>query len=109
MKVYGIVTIMTELELRTVEDTPVLNFLVSFTESVGKGESKKTVYHSISAELWAGAATYLASKCRKGDKLYIEGLLRQNRWVDSEGVKHHRNMVRVQNFQLMSSYEQVEN
>lgn len=102
MKVYGVVTISTELILKTVDETPVLNFLVSFPENVGKGESKKTSYHSVAVEIWAGAASFLASKCQKGDKLFIEGLLRQNRWMDAEGVKHQRNVIRVQNFQLMN-------
>ncbi len=102
MTVYGIVTIFSELDLRTIEDTSVVNFLVSFVETIGKGDNKKLNFHSISVEAWAGAADYLYTKCRKGDKLYLQGILRQNRWEDKDGNKHQKNVVRIQNFQLMN-------
>lgn len=103
MNVYGVVTISTELELKTVEDTPVLNFLVSFVEAIGKGDERKTTVHGVACEIWAGAASYLASKCKKGDKLYIDGILRQNRWIDDSGVKHQRNVVRIKTFQVVNT------
>lgn len=101
MKVYGIVTIATDVNLRKVEENSVVDFSVVYTETVGKGESRKRFSHFINVEAWAGAADFLHSKCKKGDKLFIEGILRQNRWEDNTGQKRSRNVVRIQNFQLM--------
>lgn len=102
MTVYGIVTISSELKLKTVEDTPVLNFIISFIEVVGVGENKKYNKHEIYAEIWSSAATYLYNKCKTGDKLFVQGILRQNHWENKDGVRYQRNVVRIQNFQLMN-------
>jgi len=55
----------------------------------------------VNVELWSTAATTFSKNCGKGDLVYINGTLKEDRWEDAQGNKRSRYKVRANNFRLI--------
>jgi single-stranded DNA-binding protein len=51
----------------------------------------------IPCEAWDSGAELIAESFRKGDLVFVEGSMRNDKW-EKDGVKHHSMKVRVNNF-----------
>lgn len=67
-------------ELRQVGDSQVVRFRVAFNSRRGKKE--ETVY--MDCEAWGGLAQTISTYCKKGQKIHLTGLIRQDEWVDKQ-------------------------
>ena len=57
-----------------------------------------TTYTEI--QLWGKPAETLARMAKKGQELFVEGQLRQERWTDKQGANHSKLVVRVDYWQF---------
>ena len=66
---------------------------------VGDEFKEETQWHNL--ELWDKPAEDFNAKVKKGDLLYIEGSIKYEQW-ESEGVKHNRTKIVVDNWILLT-------
>jgi single-strand DNA-binding protein len=71
-------------EYKTVSDKELVTFRVAVNESVGNGK-EETIYLDIDG--WGSHAAYSKNvNLTKGDRVIIDGRLRQRDWEDKTGV-----------------------
>ena len=81
---------------KEVNSTMVLNFRVAVNEKIGKGQEETTF---IDVEGWGSHAYYAENvSLRKGDRVIIEGRLKQKSWSDGSGQKRTNYYVAPNNF-----------
>jgi|TARA_R110002167_G_scaffold259287_1_gene465819 single-strand DNA-binding protein len=81
---------------KEVNNTKVLNFRVAVNEKVGKDKEETTF---IDVEGWGSHADYAENvSLVKGDRVIIEGRLRQKSWSDGSGQKRTNYFVSPSNF-----------
>lgn len=61
---------------------------------------RETVSTFVDLQLWGKSAEALASNAKKGQEVFIEGQIRQERWTDKQGANHSRLVVRVDSWQF---------
>lgn len=69
------------LEVKEVENGPVVNFSIATTEKVSK-DKEITDWHTITA--WNGLATIAANFLKKGSLVLIEGNLRNDNYIKDD-------------------------
>lgn len=83
----------------TPQGTPVATISLGVNEII-PGEEKKQVTSFIDCQVWGAAAENLSKLVKKGQEIFVDGSLRQERWEDKEQVKHNRVYVRANNWQF---------
>ena len=61
---------------------------------------RETISTFVDLQLWGKSAEALASNAKKGQEVFIEGQIRQERWTDKQGANHSRLVVRVDSWQF---------
>ena len=61
---------------------------------------RETVATFVDLQLWGKSAESLAKHGKKGQEVFIEGQVRQERWTDKQGANHSRLVVRVEAWQF---------
>ena len=61
---------------------------------------RETITNFVDLQLWGKSAEALAKHGKKGQELFIEGEIRQERWTDKQGANHSRLVVRVDAWQF---------
>lgn len=90
-------------ELRTIDNDngrsiSVVNFTVAVNREYTKTNGvKDKVVSYIPCEAWDTGAELIAESFRKGDLVFVEGSMRNDKW-EKDGVKHSTMKVRVNNF-----------
>ena len=90
-------------ELRTIDQDngrsiSVINFTVAVNREYTKTNGvKDKVVSYIPCEAWDTGAELIAESFRKGDLVFVEGSMRNDKW-EKDGVKHSTMKVRVNNF-----------
>ena len=105
-KVMLIGNIGADPELRSLPDGgSVVNFSVATTEGwVDKNTNERreqTEWHRIT--FFGRAAEIIHQYGRKGNKIYIEGMLRTRKWQDRSGTDRYTTEVRGDDFTFLSS------
>lgn len=101
MNNYGVAIISSELELKPVGNTNVVNFVARTIERLGKGGNVTTVAHFFNFEIWDSAAEYLARNAQKGDRIVIyESTPRQHKWT-KDGIEHSKVVFRINDFSIV--------
>lgn len=90
-------------EIRTLPSgAKVANFSLATTESytdrAGQKQSQ-TEWHRI--EIWEGLANVVEQYVKKGDPLYIEGKIRNEKWTDQNGVEKSGVRIRANSMQML--------
>lgn len=111
-KVFGLVRLVADPELKEVGTTCVATFRVVSNEvrkNQQTGEFTQTP-HFFECKAWDTGARRLCEKAHKGDQIVIEGQLRQESWKDKEGNNRQKAVVRVSEFSVIhkSKEEHVE-
>jgi len=102
LNAHGAIIICTELELKPVLSTFVLNFSGKTIERVknqttGEYES---VPHYFSWEIWDSAAKFLSENAKRGDKIIIHSATpREHKWV-KDGKNFSKVVFRINKFEL---------
>lgn len=99
-------------ELRTVtigdKQTSVVNFTLATSREFTKANgSQDKITSFIQCEAWDSGAEAVASSCKKGDLVMVEGSLRNDSW-EKDGVKHSTLKVRVNNFGKITKNKKAE-
>lgn len=90
--------------VREAGNTKVCDFTLASNEVVKGGAEKKEFTTFLDCVVWDGAAETIAKYCKKGDRLFVRGTLRQDKWVDKEsGQNREKKVLRVTNFEFLSS------
>ncbi|UBM60525.1 single-stranded DNA-binding protein [Marinilongibacter aquaticus] len=90
-------------EIRTLPSgSKVANFSIATTESYtdrsGQRQSQ-TEWHRI--EIWDGLANVVEQYVKKGDPLYIEGKIKNEKWTDSNGQERTGIRIRATAMQML--------
>lgn len=76
----------------------VINFTVAVSREYTKNNGvKDKIVSYIPCEAWDTGAELIAESFRKGDLVFVEGSMRNDKW-EKDGVKHNTLKVRVNNF-----------
>lgn len=103
LDLFGVAIISTDLELKPVANTCVINFSARTLERVksADGTTPSTVAHFFHFEIWDTAAKYLSENAKKGDRIIIlSATPREHRW-EKNGVNHSKVVFRINKFQII--------
>lgn len=92
-------------EIRTLPSgSKVANFSLATSESYTDRNGQKqtqTEWHRI--EIWDGLAGIIEQYVRKGDPLFVEGKIRNEKWTDQNGVEKSGVKIRGLSMQMLGS------
>jgi len=72
-------------EYKTIAEKELVNFRIAVNESVGQGK-EETVYSDVDG--WDSHAKYAQNvSLQKGDRVHIEGRIKQREWLDKNQQK----------------------
>ena len=96
-------------EIRTLPSgSKVANFSLatseSYTDRNGQRQTQ-TEWHRI--EMWDGLAGIAEQYVRKGDPIFVEGKIRNEKWTDQNGVERSGVRIRGVNMQMLGSRNNV--
>jgi single-strand DNA-binding protein len=63
-------------------------------------EEKQQLTNYIDLKLWGNSAENFAKLARRGQEIFVEGSLRQDRWEDDQGKKRSKVFVNVSSWQF---------
>lgn len=110
LKAIGIGRLTADPVLKTInvagKDVSVVNFSVAVNEYRGRGNDKTKEAHFFDCEAWDSGAEVIDKWCNKGDQIYIEGKLREQRW-EKDGNTRRKVMIRVEQFELLGRRQLV--
>ncbi len=103
-KVILIGRLVRDPELRhTPNGTAVTDFTVASNRTYTLGGEKKEEVSFIKCTAWSKAAEIIAQYCKKGQRIGVEGRLKQHSWDDQQtGQKRSSIEVVIDNFQFLS-------
>jgi single-strand DNA-binding protein len=88
-------------ELVDVGQTKVVNAALAGNEFYyDENEERQQVTTFVDLKIWGAAAENFARLARRGQEIFIEGSLRQDRWEDDEGRKQSRLYLNVVSWQF---------
>lgn len=98
-------------EIRSLQSgSKVANFSLatseSYTDRNGQRQTQ-TEWHRI--EMWDGLAGIAEQYVRKGDQIFVEGKIRNEKWTDQNGVERSGVRIRGLSMQMLSSRSTNEN
>lgn len=89
----------TSMELRvTNSNKKVVEFSMADTKKAKDGQDITTWINVVA---WENKADTLAKYVNKGDMLYIEGELRNQKYTTKEGIERYKTFILLDNFQLL--------
>lgn len=92
-------------KVKTAAGQKVANFSIA-TNAVWRDAKSKTLKKSVEFHpvvAWGKLADVVEQYVRKGDRLYVEGRLSNNKWEDRNKVVHERTEVVAQNLIMLGS------
>lgn len=100
--------ISSELILKTLDTTTVLNFSMATNRSYKKGEEwvQEATFHNIT--VWGKDAEYLADKAKVGSRIFLSGRLQVRSWEDQEGKKNYKTEIVSDKVILLNRYKNGE-
>lgn len=99
-------------ELRYIESREKKISVINFTVAVSREYTKNNgtrdkIVSYIPCEAWDTGAELIAESFRKGDLVFVEGSMRNDKW-EKDGVKHNSMKVRVNNFSKITKLRKSE-
>lgn len=102
LKVYGIAEVVSEPNIIDVGETCKTELLLLTSEKRrGLNGEQQRETHTFPAEAWDSAAEYINKNIKKGDRLYVECVLKRDKW-EKDGVKKHKDVLRLTYFKVVS-------
>ena len=85
----------------------VINFTVAVSREYTKSNgTRDKIVSYIPCEAWDSGAELIAESFRKGDLVFVEGSMRNDKW-EKDGVKHNSMKVRVNNFSKITKLKKT--
>ena len=91
-----------DVEVKTIQgDKPfdIANFSIAVNKYAGKGKENKVSFFYGTAS--GHSAHFLRDYCGKGDKILLHGELEQQNWINDDGQKRSKILIRVFAVELM--------
>ena len=102
-KVILIGRLVRDPELRhTPSGTAVTDFTLASNNTYSVSGEKKEEVSFIKCTAWSKAAEVIVQYCKKGQRIGVDGRLKQHSWDDQDGKKRSSVEVVVDNFQFLS-------
>ena len=100
VKIIG--NLVSEPELRfTPNGTQVANLSVGINETYRVDDEQRQITTFVEVQVWGPSAQNFANLVRKGQKIFIEGSLRQDRWEDKQsGQNRSKLYVKAERWQF---------
>jgi single-strand DNA-binding protein len=93
----------------TPKGTPVANISIGINESYMAEDERRTVTTFLDVQVWGPNAEVLGKMVRKGQEIFVQGALRQDRWTDNEtGQNRSRLYVKADRWQFTQYRRQEE-
>jgi single-strand DNA-binding protein len=93
----------------TPKGTPVANISIGINESYMAEDERRTVTTFLDVQVWGPNAEVLGKMVRKGQEIFVQGALRQDRWTDKEtGQNRSRLYVKADRWQFTQYRRQEE-
>ncbi len=106
-KVILIGRLVKDPELRhTPNGTSVTDFTIATNRTYAIAGEKKEEVSFIKCTAWSKAADVIAQYCKKGQRIGVDGRLKQHSWDDPDGKKRSSIEVVIDNFQFLSPKSQ---
>ncbi len=102
-KFLGVGNLVKDPELKKVGEVNKVTFSLAISSSRVRSKDKTEEVGFFDCEAWSSAADIIAKLGKKGRKMFIEALLRQERWTDAEGKSRSRYVLRVEEFYFLDS------
>lgn len=101
MKTIGVGFLARDPELTQVGETCVCEFTLGINERISVKDGTKDKVSWLPCVVWDSAAKTLHKYVKKGDKLYIEAIPRQESW-EKNGEKRYKIVFRVTKFEFVT-------
>ncbi|EHL30484.1 single-stranded DNA-binding protein [Legionella drancourtii] len=88
---------------QTKENHPVASVSLATNESYRRNGEWETITEWHHLVFFGKLAALAVERLQKGSQIYIEGKLRSNNWIDTEGVKRQSINIVVQTIQLLDN------
>jgi single-strand DNA-binding protein len=86
---------------QTPKGTPVATVSLGVNETFNGENGKRQVTTFVDVEAWGPSAENLGKLVKKGQEVFVEGVLRQDQWDDKEtGQKRSRLFLKAERWQL---------
>lgn len=95
-------------ELKPVADTKVVKFSLAINGRRSKDKTKPEEVCYMDMEAWDTAAEVIAKYGEKGRKMFVKGMIRQDNFVDKEGQKRTKYIVRITDFLFLDNKSRKE-
>lgn len=90
-------------ELRyTTDGKAVTSMSVAVSRSYKKGDDRVEVTDWFNVVVWGQGAEYIAENARKGDRVFVEGEMREEKWKDKDGNEKRSWKLNAFNTMLLS-------
>jgi single-strand DNA-binding protein len=87
----------------------VVNFSIAVNREFKRGDGTKDKEVSyIELEAWDSAAQFVSDTLQKGDSVFVECSVKEDRWEDKDGKKRSKHRYRANNFQIISAKKWAE-
>jgi single-strand DNA-binding protein len=93
----------------TPKGTPVANFSLGINETYTVDDEKRQITTFTDVQVWGPSAENLTKLARKGQEIFVEGALRQDRWEDKQtGQNRSKLYVKAERWQFTQYRRQEE-
>jgi single-strand DNA-binding protein len=94
----------------TPKGTPVANLSLGINETYTVDDEKRQITTFVDVQVWGPSAENLGKMVHKGQEIFIDGSLRQDRWVDKEsGQNRSKLYLKAERWQFTQYRRQEEN
>lgn len=100
LNVVGLARLTKDPVLKDVGSTHVVELSIVTNQYRKVDDKTVSEPHYFNCTAWDTGAVRLATDAKKGDRIYIEGILQDNQWEDSEGNKRSRTVIRISKFEI---------
>lgn len=104
MRITGLVRLTKDAEGKVFGERMVINMSVADSNRVKRNGNWIDESMFIDADYWVAATSTVISYLKKGQQVYVDGVIHQESW-EKEGVKHYRHKIVVDELRLAGSKE----
>ncbi len=102
MRITGLVRLTKDAEGKVFGERMVINMSVADSNRVKRNGNWIDESMFIDADYWVAATSTVISYLKKGQQVYVDGVIHQESW-EKEGVKHYRHKIVVDELRLAGS------
>ena len=102
MRIQGLVRLTRDAEGKVFNDRMVINISVADSNRVKRNGNWVDESMFIDADYWVAATSTLISYLKKGQQVYVDGVIHQESW-EKEGTRHYKHKIVLDELRLAGS------